>query len=190
MRTIIFGCLLLSVVATGCAEVPPAVPSESEAQAVVFNAAGAPTVEIDVPGLHCENCSATACTLLADVPGVVEVKADATTKKAIIAVDQSTFDTEAARSRARRAVWRGHHRRRPGIDRSRVAGRQLLGNSIGRASIAVMAHSLDSEWAIAAFCLIVAKGPLLRPIKQSDGEHDDRRHGEHKISRPGGGSQE
>lgn len=98
MRTIIFGCLLLSVVATGCAEVPPAVPSESEAQAVVFNAAGAPTVEIDVPGLHCENCSATACTLLADVPGVVEVKADATTKKAIIAVDQSTFDTEAARS--------------------------------------------------------------------------------------------
>ncbi len=65
---------------------------------MVFNAEERPTVEIEVPGLHCENCSATACKLLADMPGVIDVKADAETKKAVVAVDESQFDAEGART--------------------------------------------------------------------------------------------
>jgi copper chaperone CopZ len=98
MRLLI--CLALGsfLICTGCAEqaAPPA--AAPAAEPVSFNTEGLPVVEIDVPGLHCENCSATACTLLADVPGVVDVKADPETKKATIAVDQSKFDSEAART--------------------------------------------------------------------------------------------
>jgi len=90
--------LILSVFAmavVGCTQ-PEAPAPTVESTPAAFNVAGQPTVEYDVPGLHCENCSATACKLLADVDGVTDVKADAVTKKAVVAIDKSKFDAAAA----------------------------------------------------------------------------------------------
>jgi copper chaperone CopZ len=101
MRTLSALALLSLGAMIGCAEnptAPVATPEAPAAQPVVFNAGGNPTVEIDVPGLHCEHCSATACELLKDVEGVVDVKADPETKKATIAVKDGEFDSEAART--------------------------------------------------------------------------------------------
>lgn len=97
MQNLMFSLLLL-VTVVGCTSNENAAPSPTDVQAVSFNAEGRPTIEIDVPGLHCENCSATACGLLAEMPGVVDVKADPETKKATLAVDEANFDSEAARA--------------------------------------------------------------------------------------------
>lgn len=90
---------LLAAATIGCAEAPKETAEQAtvETQQAVFNAEGAPTVEIDVPGLHCEHCSATACELLCDLPGVVDVKADPESKKVTIAEHEEEFDSEAAR---------------------------------------------------------------------------------------------
>lgn len=99
MRTLVLCLGVCLIVVVGCEQAQePATTIAEEAQAVSFNVTGQPTVEIDVPGLHCENCSSTACELLAELPGVVDVKADSDTKKATVAVDESTFDSEAARA--------------------------------------------------------------------------------------------
>lgn len=97
----LFSVAVLCLVAVGCAEVPQDTaqqPAAVDTQQAVFNAESAPTVEIDVPGLHCEHCSATACEMLCDLPGVVDVKADPESKKVIIAEHEGEFDSEAARS--------------------------------------------------------------------------------------------
>lgn len=98
MRNLVFSGLLLLVTIVGCTSKENAAPTSTDVQPVSFNVEGRPTIEIDVPGLHCENCSATACNLLAEVPGVVDVKADPETKKATLAIDEAEFDSEAARA--------------------------------------------------------------------------------------------
>lgn len=98
MRLFSCGLLCALTLAVGCKEADQPSSATEAAQPVSFNTAGLPVVEIDVPNLHCESCSATACKLLSNMPGVEDVKADFDTKKTFIAVDESQFDGEAARS--------------------------------------------------------------------------------------------
>lgn len=63
---------------------------------VAFNTAGAPTVELDAPGMHCGACAANICKALKEQPGVVDVKADADTKVVTVAIDDAAFETDAA----------------------------------------------------------------------------------------------
>lgn len=71
-------------------------PGSSEATVVEFNPTSAPVVEFEAPGLHCPNCSAKMERLMAEVPGVVDVKADSETKVISIAFDESSFDQQEA----------------------------------------------------------------------------------------------
>lgn len=95
MRTLFLALTVVALATSGCTQ-PEAPAPVVEATPAAFNVEGQPTVEYDVPGLHCDHCSATACKLLADVDGVVDVKADPVTKKAVVAIDESTFDAAAA----------------------------------------------------------------------------------------------
>lgn len=61
---------------------------------VAFNAGGAPVVEFEAPGMHCEFCAATIVGVLQDKPGVVDVMADAETKVVTVAVEESEFQSE------------------------------------------------------------------------------------------------
>ncbi|MEO0531006.1 MAG: heavy-metal-associated domain-containing protein [Planctomycetota bacterium] len=61
---------------------------------VAFNADGAPVVEFEAPGMHCEFCAATIVGLLKDKPGVVDVMADAETKVVTVAVEEAEFESE------------------------------------------------------------------------------------------------
>lgn len=98
MRTKALSVVLIAVIAVGCAESFESSAPVTDAQSVSFNTDGLPTVEFDVPGIECQHCSASACALLGDLPGVVDVKADATANRATLAIDEAVFDIEAARS--------------------------------------------------------------------------------------------
>jgi copper chaperone CopZ len=64
---------------------------------VAFNAEGAPTVEISVPDMMCEDsCVPTVRETLAAQPGVKEVKVELASKTATVAVDKDKFDAKAA----------------------------------------------------------------------------------------------
>ncbi|QDU56353.1 heavy-metal-associated domain-containing protein [Aeoliella mucimassa] len=115
MRTFLAIALLAAMV--GCQEMNPTSSSRdsksgrivkvSETMALAsadakptladFNKQELPTVEFDVPGLHCVACSQSACRMLLDMEGVKEVKADAAAKKVLVVYDQATFDSETAR---------------------------------------------------------------------------------------------
>lgn len=89
--------LVLSVVlfmSIGCAE------SGTESVAVTkaaFNAAGAPTVEFSVPDMMCEDsCAKAVHEILASQPGAKEVQVDFPNRLATVAVDEATFDSQAA----------------------------------------------------------------------------------------------
>lgn len=84
---------LLLLAAVGCGT--PAAPSV-ETTAVAFNPEGAPVVEFEAPGLHCENCAASLRKSLDDLAGVVDVKADADTKSVKVAINEAEFDRDAA----------------------------------------------------------------------------------------------
>lgn len=62
--------------------------------AAEFNVAGAPVVELDAPGMHCEACAANICKAIKDKPGVVDVKANAETKVVSVAVSDTEFETD------------------------------------------------------------------------------------------------
>ena len=69
----------------------------SLANAVAFNAEGAPTVEFSVPDMMCEDsCVPTVRETLAAQPGVKEVKVELASKTATVAVDKEKFDPKAA----------------------------------------------------------------------------------------------
>ncbi len=69
----------------------------SLANAVAFNAEGAPTIKISVPDMMCEDsCVPTVRETLAAQPGVKEVKVELVSKTATVAVDQAKFDSKAA----------------------------------------------------------------------------------------------
>jgi copper chaperone CopZ len=99
------------VLLAGCSESAPvddAALSNSEAAAMVaeetahatpaaFNAEGAPTVAFSVPDMMCEvSCVPAVRAVLAKQPGVKDVKVELETKTATVAVDEATFDAEAA----------------------------------------------------------------------------------------------
>lgn len=70
--------------------------TKSETTLVEFNAAGAPTVQFEIPDMVCESCTEAVQKTLASQTGAKEVKADLETKLATVAIDESTFDKEAA----------------------------------------------------------------------------------------------
>jgi|GEM_PF-1892915 len=61
-----------------------------------FNTAGAPTLVLSIPNMHCESCVAKTTEVLSKQAGVVDVRVDLDTKQATVAVDEATFDGKAA----------------------------------------------------------------------------------------------
>ncbi|TWT48767.1 heavy-metal-associated domain-containing protein [Botrimarina hoheduenensis] len=101
--TLLAASLLLVSLVVGCSEAPVAktppadrVSTNIDVTPAVFNVAGAPTVEFEVPGMHCSACAAGVCRVLKGTTGVLDAKADADAKIATIAVDEATFDADAA----------------------------------------------------------------------------------------------
>ncbi|MEM6656153.1 MAG: heavy-metal-associated domain-containing protein [Planctomycetota bacterium] len=68
----------------------------AETTVVEFNAGGLPTLAVSVPEIHCEGCAASVSSLLAGVEGVQDVTVDVDTKVATVAINEETFDAEAA----------------------------------------------------------------------------------------------
>ena len=69
----------------------------TEATAVAFNLDGAPTTQIHVPDMMCEiACPPAVKEVLTAQAGVKDVKIDFETKTATVAVDEASFDGEAA----------------------------------------------------------------------------------------------
>lgn len=102
MRTLLAISMMTFVTSIGCSDLgsqePAAVAAPAtEPVAVVFNEENNPTIEFNVPELHCEMCAASACKLVKDIDGVVDVKADAETKVVTVAVKDEAFDSEPAR---------------------------------------------------------------------------------------------
>lgn len=93
LRLLCASCVALGLF--GCGSAPSADVS-AEVTQVVFNEAGAPVVEIEAPGMHCENCAASIVEALREKPGVVDVKADAKTKLVSVAVEEADFKADDA----------------------------------------------------------------------------------------------
>ncbi|MEO1497916.1 MAG: heavy-metal-associated domain-containing protein [Planctomycetota bacterium] len=91
--------LIAAALIIGCGQGPSTATKTAESTVVKvtpaeFNADGAPTVEIDV-NMHCGACAANVCKALKEQPGIVDVKADAETDVATVAIDEASFDGEA-----------------------------------------------------------------------------------------------
>ncbi|MEQ8849585.1 heavy-metal-associated domain-containing protein [Botrimarina sp.] len=86
--------------ATPAADDGAAVDANSALQTVSYTAGEAAgdgsVVELKAPGMHCEMCAASVVKALDGKPGVVEVKADPSTKLVSLTVDRSQFDRDAA----------------------------------------------------------------------------------------------
>ncbi len=61
-----------------------------------FNKAGSPVVALSIPNMHCESCVAKTTEVLSRQPGVIEVRVDLETKRATLAVDEASFDSQIA----------------------------------------------------------------------------------------------
>lgn len=84
---------MMSLVGCGRADAP-ATPATTPA---VFNAAGAPTVEISVPDMVCEEgCAVAVRKALAQQPGVKEVVVDFPNRTATVAIEPGQFDADQA----------------------------------------------------------------------------------------------
>jgi len=95
IRFAFVGTVLTATALGGCGS--PEQPAAVESSAVVFNAAGAPTVEFSVPEMMCEaSCCPTVRKTLAKLPGVKDVKVELGSKTATVAVDKEKFDPQAA----------------------------------------------------------------------------------------------
>ncbi|WP_425397640.1 heavy-metal-associated domain-containing protein [Aeoliella sp.] len=103
MRILLAIALMTIVTSTGCSDLMQtetvAVDAIPAAQPVVvaFNEDDNPTIEFNVPGLHCEHCAASACELVKAIDGVVDVQANAETKLVTVAVKDKDFDSDKAR---------------------------------------------------------------------------------------------
>ncbi|NOY41752.1 MAG: heavy-metal-associated domain-containing protein [Planctomycetes bacterium] len=88
------------VLVTGCQNDQGTSPEAStvvETTPAVFNAAGAPTASLHVPGMYCEfSCVEKVKQVLADQAGVKEVVVDFKSKTVTVAIDQSAFNAEGA----------------------------------------------------------------------------------------------
>ena len=64
---------------------------------VAFNAAGAPTVEFNLPDMMCEDgCAWTVKDILSKQPGANEVRVDFEAKTATVAIEERKFDSQLA----------------------------------------------------------------------------------------------
>ena len=92
--------VMMAAAIVGCSEQPMKM-SDATPQAVkpvVFNIAGAPTVEFNAPDMMCpEGCGEKVKEILSEQPGAKEVMIDFDAKVAKVAVaDDSKFDKDAA----------------------------------------------------------------------------------------------
>ena len=94
-----FTMLVLSFAVSGCTDATnsPASISAESATPVVFNTAGAPTVEFSVPDMMCEeSCAVQTKEILSEQPGAKEVIVNFDSKTATVAIEEGKFDAEAA----------------------------------------------------------------------------------------------
>jgi mercuric ion binding protein len=62
-----------------------------------FNAAGAPTVEFNLPDMMCEDgCAWTVKDILSNQPGATDVRVDFEAKTATVAIEEGKFDQQLA----------------------------------------------------------------------------------------------
>lgn len=61
-----------------------------------FNSENLPTMALLVPTIECEGCAASVMSTLASVDGVEDVSVCVKSKTATLAIDQGSFDAEAA----------------------------------------------------------------------------------------------
>ncbi|HVT27449.1 MAG TPA: heavy-metal-associated domain-containing protein [Lacipirellulaceae bacterium] len=97
-RYVGFASILILVL--GCSQQPSSTKTTDVSKSttpVVFNAAGAPTVEFSVPDMMCpESCAPKVKEILSKQPGAKEVIVDFPSKTATVAIDKSKFDPKQA----------------------------------------------------------------------------------------------
>lgn len=93
-----YGILFTLVLTVGCAErTSVSTVDNAEKSAVVFNVAGAPTVEFNVPDMMCpEGCGEKTKEILSEQPGAKEVVINFEAKTATVAIEDGKFDKAAA----------------------------------------------------------------------------------------------
>jgi len=99
MKTLIpFAAVGLLAFGCQCEQAPtPDSSATVTATPVAFNTDGSPTVTFEVPDMMCQySCVDAVKTALVSQPGVKEVRIDFAAKQAIVVVDQSEFNGEAA----------------------------------------------------------------------------------------------
>jgi hypothetical protein len=85
--------------ATGCQEkVPQPRTAPADTVPLTFNVEQNPTIEFEIPAFRGVECCEGASDVLAEVAGVVDVYASDRDKRVIVAIDQATFDREAAKT--------------------------------------------------------------------------------------------
>ena len=93
-----FGAVL--ILALGCSQQPSTTQTTDVSRSttpVVFNAAGAPTVEFSVPDMMCpESCAPKVKEILSQQPGAKDVIVDFPHKTATVAIDKGKFDAKQA----------------------------------------------------------------------------------------------
>jgi copper chaperone CopZ len=88
---------LAGITAAGCSQSSGDAVMSAETTAAVFNAAGALTVEFNVPDMMCrESCVEKTREILAQQPGAQEVRVDFDTKTATVAVEAGKFNADDA----------------------------------------------------------------------------------------------
>lgn len=94
MKISLYALLLVIVGFVGCADSSVKTPATTPA---VFNTAGAPTVEFNVPDMMCpEGCGAKTKEILSSLPGAKEVVINFDAKTATVAIEEGKFDVDAA----------------------------------------------------------------------------------------------
>jgi copper chaperone CopZ len=91
--------LLLTIpLVAGCEQLGSAQSDELvQAKPTTFNAEGAPTVEISLPNMMCEDgCALTVRDILVRQPGAKDVKVDFEGKTALVAIDETKFSSDEA----------------------------------------------------------------------------------------------
>lgn len=85
----------------GCQKEQTSAPSEADAPAsettqTAFNEAGAPTIQIKVPEIHCESCVKQVTEALASQAGVADVIVSLESKVATVAINEEEFKAKDA----------------------------------------------------------------------------------------------
>jgi copper chaperone CopZ len=89
--------VLTLVLLVGCGEQEREGSTSITVTKAAFNAAGAPTIQFEVPDMMCEeSCAKAVKETLAAQAGAKEVVVDFPKKLATVAVDEKEFDSDAA----------------------------------------------------------------------------------------------